>query len=47
MAGIASLDREIAHQSMLVAFQNSFLIMVAVPAAGIVLTLLIGKHKSP
>lgn len=46
MPGIASLNREIVHQSMLIAFQNSFLIMVVVPAAGIVLTLLIGRHKT-
>jgi DHA2 family multidrug resistance protein len=46
LPGIASLNREITHQAMLVAFQNSFLIMVVVPAAGIVLTLLIGKHKA-
>ena len=46
LPGIASLNREITHQAMLVAFQNSFLILVVVPAAGIVLTLLIGKHKA-
>jgi DHA2 family multidrug resistance protein len=46
LPGIASLDREIAQQSLMVAFQNSFLVMVIVPALGIVLTLLIGKHRS-
>lgn len=45
MPGIASLDHEIAHQAMMVAFQNSFLIMVIVPAFGVVLTLLIGRQR--
>ncbi len=46
LPGLASLNREITHQAMLVAFQNSFLVMVVVPAAGVVLTLLLGKPKT-
>ncbi len=46
LRGIASLNREITHQALLVGFQNSFLVMVVVPAAGLVLTLVIGKHKT-
>jgi len=46
IAGLAALNLEVNHQAMLVGFQNSFLIMMAVPAAGLVLTLLLGKPKT-
>jgi hypothetical protein len=44
--GLAALNVEVNHQAMLVGFQNIFLIMMAVPAAGLVLTLLLGKAKT-
>lgn len=44
--GLAALDNELSRQALLVAFQNSFLIMVAVPIMGIVLTLMLGKQRT-
>ena len=46
ISGLAALNLEVNHQAMLVGFQNSFLIMMAVPAAGLLLTLLLGKPKT-
>jgi DHA2 family multidrug resistance protein len=46
LPGLAALDREVTHQAMVVGFQNSFLVMVIVPAAAIVLTLVIGRHRT-
>ncbi len=44
---LAALDHQVTQQSLLIGFQNAFLVMVLVPVIGIVLTLLIGKHKTP
>ena len=44
--GLAALNLEVNHQAMLVGFQNIFIIMMAVPAAGLVLTLLLGKART-
>lgn len=44
--GVAALDNAVNLQSMLIGFQNAFLVMVLVPVIGIVLTLVIGKHKT-
>jgi DHA2 family multidrug resistance protein len=46
LPGLAALDREVTHQAMVIGFQNSFLIMVIVPSIAIVLTLLVGRHRS-
>jgi DHA2 family multidrug resistance protein len=46
LPGVAALDRLVTQQSLLIGFQNVFLIMVLVPAIGIVLTLLVGKHRT-
>ena len=45
LQGLAALDIEVNRQAMLVGLQNSFLIMMAVPAMGMILTLLLGKPK--
>ena len=46
LRGLTALNMEVNHQAMLVGFQNSFMIMMIVPAVGIVLTLLLGKPKT-
>ncbi len=46
LPGLAALDREVTHQAMVIGFQNSFLIMVIVPALAILLTLLVGRHRT-
>ena len=43
---IAALDQQISQQALMIGFQNSFLIMVLVPAIGIILTLLLGRPKT-
>lgn len=47
LSGIAALDQQISQQALMIGFQNSFLIMVLVPAIGIILTLLLGRPKAP
>ena len=46
LRGLTALNLEVNHQAMLVGFQNSFMIMMIVPAVGIILTLLLGKPKT-
>ena len=47
LTGIAALERQISQQALMIGFQNSFLIMVLVPAIGVLLTLFLGRPKAP
>src|SRR3546814_3239779 len=44
-SGLASLDAQVMHQATMIAYQNDFLVMMAVPLLGIPLTLLLRRRR--